>query len=102
MGDSARRVRRLPAESRSGRQLRARPARAPVVEPGALARDDGAPSAAARNANAVSGTGILLLHAVPVLRRFRSRTLRGDPEGTRRIPDAVPEHRGLSRAGAAR
>ena len=65
-------VRHVPAEPRSSRQLRARVARPPADQPGALAGDDRAAAADAGHADAVSGAGVLGVRAVPVLRRSGS------------------------------
>ena len=69
-------VRRLHAEPRSGRELGARAARPPADQPRPLARDDRAAAAAAGDADAVSGAGVLGVGAVSVLRRLRRRARR--------------------------
>ena len=81
------------AESRSGRELGARAARAPADEPRPLARDDGAAAADAGDADAVSGSGVRGLGAVPVLRRLQSRSRRSRAQRPRRVPDAVSQRR---------
>ena len=57
-------LRELPAEPRSGRQLRARTARALADKPGPLSRDDGAAAARAGDADALSRAGVRM-HPLP-------------------------------------
>ena len=70
---AADRLRHLPREPRSGRQLGARPAAACAGEPRAPAGADGAAPAVAADPNAVPGAGVLGFRAVSLLCRSRPR-----------------------------
>ena len=70
---AADRLRHLPREPRSGRQLGPRPAAACAGEPRAPAGADGAAPAVAADPNALPGAGVLGFRAVSLLRRSRPR-----------------------------
>ena len=78
-------------EPRPGGQLRPRSARAPALQPRAVARDDGADAAGPGHADALPGAGVRLVEAVPLLRRPRGRSREGRAHGTPPFPVAVPQ-----------
>ena len=84
------------ANSASGLRLHA------LTSPGRAARHDRAAAARPVDAAAVSGPGVRVVRAVPLLRRSRRRAGAGRAPGPRGVPGAVPEHRGRSASTGCR
>jgi hypothetical protein len=95
-------VRQLLREPRPGGEHRPRAAAVAGHHPGSVPRALGARAAVAGDADAVPGTGVRLLEALPLFRRPQSRTVGARHDGPRGVPRAVPEHQRPVHARAAR
>src|SRR5207237_9842949 len=92
-------LRDISRKPRPGRQFRGWKASRPGDEPGTDARAPRAPLARATDPDAVSGTGVRVVGAVPLLRGSCAGAGPSRARGARRVPAAISERRDASGAG---